>query len=76
LESGPVYTLHAICIHDGDGAGGHYYSFIKDHFNKKWNMLNDHFVNEVALDVVMAHSVGGNKWKTAYWLIYISESML
>jgi len=26
------YQLHAICVHDGNAMGGHYYTFIYDRF--------------------------------------------
>lgn len=67
------YTLHAICVHDGNAESGHYYTFIHDHFGKKWRKFNDIRVTEVAEELVFKESMGGDDKKTAYWLVYVSE---
>jgi len=46
------YHLHAIVVHDGGADEGHYFTFIKDHFNKKWIKLNDIKVNDITEEEV------------------------
>ena len=70
------YHIHAICIHDGNAYGGHYYSFIKDHFNNKWRQFNDIRVTEVAEEEVFKQANGGSGFKTAYWVVYIDQQTL
>lgn len=70
-----VYNLHSICVHDGNASSGHYFSFIYDRFDKKWRKYNDITVSEVSEDQVFAESVGGDSLQTAYWLVYIQESL-
>lgn len=36
-----AYHLHSICVHDGSALSGHYFTFIKDRYNKKWRKFND-----------------------------------
>ena len=70
------YHLHAICIHDGNAYGGYYYSFIKDHFNKKWRQFNDIRVTDIEEEEVFKQAKGGSGFKTAYWTVYIDEETL
>jgi len=69
------YHLHAICIHDGNANSGHYYAFIKDRFNNKWRRFNDIRVADVSEDDVFREANGGHGWQTAYWVVYIKESI-
>jgi ubiquitin carboxyl-terminal hydrolase 25/28 len=67
------YHLHAICIHDGNANSGHYYAFIKDHYNSKWLRFNDVRVSDVTEEQVFKEANGGSSWMTAYWLVYVNE---
>lgn len=69
------YHLHAMCVHDGNATSGHYFTFIYDRFQKKWRKYNDITVSEVSSEDVYRDSEGGNSWKTAYWVVYIKESI-
>lgn len=69
------YDLHSICVHDGNATSGHYYTFIFDHCQKKWRKYNDIKVTEVSEEDVFKESLGGNSWKTAYWLVYMQQSI-
>lgn len=67
------YHLHAICVHDGGADSGHYFTFIKDHYQGIWRKFNDIRVTTVSEEEVMEQSIGGFGAMTAYWLVYISE---
>lgn len=69
------YHLHSICVHDGNANSGHYYTFIYDRFNKKWRKFNDIRVTEVSEEEVFKESEGGHSWQTAYWVVYVQESI-
>ena len=70
------YHLHSICIHDGNASSGHYYSFIYDRFQKKWRRYSDLRVVDVSEEEVMNIAMGnGKSWETAYWLVYIDNSL-
>jgi ubiquitin C-terminal hydrolase len=48
LANGPaVYELFAILIHRGSANGGHYYAYIKNLTDGKWNEFNDSSVSSV-----------------------------
>jgi hypothetical protein len=47
------YHLHAICVHDGSAEGGHYFTFIKDHYQDIWRKFNDIRVTTVSEAEVM-----------------------
>jgi len=68
------YHLHAICVHDGGADSGHYFTFIKDHYQGIWRKFNDIRVTTVDEAEVMEQSIGGQGAMTAYWLVYISEA--
>lgn len=69
------YHLHGICIHDGTAASGHYYAFIKDHFQNKWRRFNDVRVTEVTEEDVFTEANGGNGQMTAYWVVYVNQEL-
>lgn len=41
-----LYSLYAICNHDGGPGGGHYHSYVK--YNQKWYCFNDTNVNMIS----------------------------
>lgn len=69
-----TYYLHAICVHDGNAESGHYYTFIKDHNEKKWRNYNDIRVTDVDEDTVFEHANGSSGFKTAYWVVYVNKA--
>lgn len=69
------YHLHAICVHDGNAQSGHYYTFIKDRMHNKWWRFNDYRVTEASEEDVFKESNGGHSWMTAYWVLYIDDSL-
>jgi ubiquitin carboxyl-terminal hydrolase 47 len=44
-----IYELFSIMIHSGSASGGHYYAYIKDFRNKKWQCFNDQNVTPVCI---------------------------
>eukprot|EP00871_Galdieria_phlegrea_P004353 jgi/Galph1/4919/GphlegSOOS_G3577.1 len=70
-----VYKLHAVLVHDGAPESGHYWTFIKDWCSDQWYMFNDVVVSRVSWDDVLLDSVGGNKFASAYGIIYIDEEL-
>ncbi len=68
-----AYFLHAICVHEGDANGGHYFNYIKDHRNKKWWKFNDSRVGEESEEEVFRSANGGYAFRAAYWVVYINK---
>ena len=54
---------------------GHYYTFIYDRFNQKWRRYNDIRVTEVSEEDVLKEAEGGHSWQTAYWIVYVEDSI-
>lgn len=69
------YHLHAMCIHDGNAHGGHYYALVYDRFNKKWRKFNDIRITDITEEEVFKEANGGFGQMTAYWLVYINDEM-
>ena len=69
------YSLHSICVHDGNAMSGHYFTFIYDRFQKKWRKFNDIRVTDVTEEEVFKSSEGGDSWQTAYWLVYVEGTI-
>ena len=69
------YHLHSICVHDGNANSGHYYTLIYDRFQKIWRKFNDIRVSEYNEEDVFKEAEGGHSWMTAYWLVYVQESI-
>ena len=67
--------MHSICVHQGGADGGHYFAFIHDRFNQKWRKYNDIRVTEVTEEEVFKSSQGGDSWETAYWVVYVQDSL-
>ncbi len=65
--------MHAICVHEGNADGGHYFNFIKDHKINRWRKFNDKNVSDVSEDEVFESANGGFAARTAFWVIYINR---
>lgn len=64
------YSLHSILVHDGHAEGGHYYAYILNHIDGKWRKYSDILITEVDEEEVFRNSIGGQRWTSAYYLIY------
>lgn len=69
------YHLHSMIIHDGNAESGHYFNYIKDHASNKWVRFSDIQVKTVEEAEVMKDSFGGSGWRSAYWVVYINDSI-
>lgn len=62
-------------IHDGLAENGHYYSYVYDRSLNTWWKLNDHRVSKESEENVMKEAFGGEGYKSACNLVYISQAI-
>jgi ubiquitin carboxyl-terminal hydrolase 25/28 len=67
------YYLHGIMIHDGLAENGHYYTYLYDRNQKIWWKLDDHRISMESEDVVMKEALGGDGYKSACNIFYMSK---
>lgn len=67
------YHLHAVLVHEGQTASGHYWAYIFDLKKQRWLKFNDITVTESTWEELEKESVGGYHNSTAYCLIYIDK---
>lgn len=67
------YYLHSIMIHDGLAENGHYYTYVFDRVLKIWWKLDDHRVSIADEELVMKEALGGDGYKSACNLFYMSK---
>ena len=63
-------------IHDGLAENGHYYSYIFDRVLGHWWKLDDHRVTKADEAELMAEAFGGEGYKSACNLFYISKTVV
>lgn len=83
------YNLHSVCIHEGNAASGHFWTYIWNKQKLKWYKYNDVEVSESTWDDLYANAVGGlshtstsiqqalggvDKTPSAYFLIYTNAN--
>ncbi|XP_065564930.1 ubiquitin carboxyl-terminal hydrolase 25-like [Artemia franciscana] len=69
-----AYDLHAVMVHGGEAASGHYWSYIWDQNRDTWMKFNDHLVTEASWTELEKDAYGGPHTKaSAYCLIYVDE---
>lgn len=68
------YQLHAVLVHEGQAAAGHYWAYIYDSMNEKWLKFNDIAVTCTSWDDLVKESVGGYHNASAYCLMYVQQS--
>ncbi|XP_048772789.2 ubiquitin carboxyl-terminal hydrolase 25-like isoform X2 [Ostrea edulis] len=68
------YHLHAVLVHEGQAASGHYWAYIYDSINKEWLKFNDIAVTSASWDDLVKESVGGYHNASAYCLMYVGQS--
>ena len=60
-------------IHDGLAENGHYYSYVFDRSQSVWWKLDDHRVSKASEEDVMKEALGGDGYKSACNLFYMSK---
>jgi len=75
LLCGKDYSLNGVIVHQGDGYGGHYYSYIRKKFDGKWICYNDSGVYPVS-DIQMKNDCFGKSesGSSAYLLFYSTKT--
>ena len=60
-------------IHDGLAENGHYYTYVYDRSQKVWWKLDDNRVSQADIKDVMREALGGDGYKSACNLFYMSK---
>ena len=68
------YRLHAVLVHEGQAASGHYWAYVFSPHQKAWLKFNDITVTEATWEELQKESVGGFHNASAYCLIYIDDN--
>lgn len=73
-DTGPyIYELFAVLIHQGTATHGHYYAYIKDFRNEKWQCFNDDKVTHVIYTYLLKFLIHHNvllRWTYYYFLLW------
>ncbi|KAG8183527.1 hypothetical protein JTE90_003875 [Oedothorax gibbosus] len=73
LQQNP-YRLHAVLVHEGQAASGHYWAYIYCPTRRLWLKFNDVSVTDTTWSDVQRDSMGGHHCASAYCLLYVDES--
>ncbi|KAK3107716.1 hypothetical protein FSP39_020622 [Pinctada imbricata] len=68
------YQLHAVLVHEGQAASGHYWAYIYDTERQEWLKFNDITVSSASWEDLVKESVGGYHNASAYCLMYVDKS--
>ncbi|XP_077483445.1 ubiquitin carboxyl-terminal hydrolase 25-like isoform X2 [Amblyomma americanum] len=68
------YRLHAVLVHEGQAASGHYWAFVYCPRRSAWLKFNDVTVTEVTWAELLRDSVGGHLCTSAYCLLYVDRN--
>ncbi|XP_050033552.1 ubiquitin carboxyl-terminal hydrolase 25-like isoform X3 [Dermacentor andersoni] len=68
------YRLHAVLVHEGQAASGHYWAFVYCPRRAAWLKFNDVAVAEVTWAELLRDSVGGHHCTSAYCLLYVDRN--
>ena len=70
------YHLHAVLVHEGQAASGHYWAFVYDQSRSLWLKFNDITVSESSWEELERESVGGYHNASAYCLMYVDRARI
>lgn len=70
------YHLHAVLVHEGQAASGHYWAYVYDMVHQKWLKFNDITTSEASWEELEKESVGGYHNASAYCLMYVDKAKL
>eukprot|EP01063_Lacrimia_lanifica_P033938 TRINITY_DN6170_c0_g1_i1.p1 TRINITY_DN6170_c0_g1~~TRINITY_DN6170_c0_g1_i1.p1 ORF type:complete len:1247 (+),score=437.40 TRINITY_DN6170_c0_g1_i1:97-3837(+) len=68
------YRLHAVLVHSGTVAGGHYYSYVK--LDGEWFRFDDAAVSPASATEAVEDNFGGYEGSARFWLADTSAYML
>ena len=68
------YNLHAVLVHEGQAASGHYWAYIHDPSKDQWLKFNDITVSDASWEELEKESVGGYHNASAYCLMYVDKT--
>lgn len=68
------YRLHAVLVHEGQAASGHYWAFVYCPRRSAWLKFNDVTVTEASWAELLRDSVGGHHCTSAYCLLYVDRN--
>ncbi len=69
-----VYQLHAVFVHEGQAASGHYWAYVFSPQHNMWLKFNDITVTEASWEELKKEGVGGYHNASAYCLVYLDTS--
>ncbi|GFR14738.1 ubiquitin carboxyl-terminal hydrolase 25 [Trichonephila clavata] len=67
------YRLHAVLVHEGQAASGHYWAYVYCPNRTMWLKFNDVSVTEATWSELQRDSMGGHHYASAYCLLYVDE---
>jgi hypothetical protein len=70
------YHLHAVLVHEGQAASGHYWAFIYDQTRSLWLKFNDVTVSQASWEEIERESIGGYHNASAYCLMYVDRARI
>ena len=68
------YRLHAVLVHEGQAASGHYWAYLHSPRHCKWLKFNDITVTEASWEELEKEGVGGYHNTSAYCLVYVDAN--
>lgn len=69
-----AYRLHAVLVHEGQAASGHYWAYVWCPRRCAWLKFNDVTVTEASWADLLKDSVGGRHCASAYCLFYVDRN--
>jgi ubiquitin carboxyl-terminal hydrolase 25/28 len=66
------YRLHAVLVHEGQAASGHYWAYVYSTTRNEWLKFNDVAVDVVSWDDIVKDGVGGYHNTSAYCIMYVN----
>lgn len=67
------YRLHAVLVHEGQAASGHYWAYVYCPRRRLWLKFNDVTVTDATWAELQKDSMGGHHYASAYCLMYLDK---
>jgi len=68
------YRLHAVLVHEGQAASGHYWAYVYSSTLNEWLKFNDVAIDIASWDDIQKDGVGGYHNTSAYCIMYVNNS--